>query len=176
MAGWNHGSANWKQKECLICKNLFTPKSGAHKFCSPVCKGKWKYVSGSVTTESQYESISGNWERYLSRLMYFGGRKRDKLSKEILLKKLVEQNYKCALSGISLTCLLEKGKKHPFNVSVDRIIPGGPYTEENIQLVCRALNSWRADTDLEVFILMCKSVANYHKADEDCEVQDGYET
>ena len=165
MPGWNHNNAKWKQKECVVCRNLFTPKSGINKFCSGTCKGKWKYLTGTVTTESQYKDISGNWDRYLPRLMYFGGRKRDKLSREILLKKLEEQDFKCALSGLPLTCLLEKGKKHPFNVSVDRIIAGGPYTEDNIQLVCRALNSWRADTDLETFISMCKSVAEFHKAD-----------
>jgi hypothetical protein len=170
MSGWNHDNANWKQKECSVCKNLFTPKSGVHKFCSPECKGKWQYLSGRVTTESQYKNISGSWGRYLSRLMYAAGRKRDKLSKETLLKKLEEQNFRCALSGLPLTCLLEKGKKHPFNASVDRIIPGGSYTEDNIQLVCKALNRWRADTELEVFISMCKSVANYNKANEDCEV------
>ena len=163
MPGWNHESAKWKDKECVVCKKPFTPKSGINKFCSGTCKGKWKYLTGSVTTASQYEGISGNWDRYLSRLMYFDGRKRDNLSREILLKKLKEQDYKCALSGLPLTCLLEKGKKHPFNVSIDRIVAGGPYTEDNIQLVCKALNSWRADTDLGVFISMCTAVAEHNK-------------
>lgn len=163
MPGWNHDSAKWKEKECVVCKNLFVPKSGVQKFCSGTCKGKWKYITGNVTTASQYKKISGNWDRYMSRLLYVDGRKRDNLSREILLKKLKEQDYKCALSGLPLTCLLEKGKKHPFNASIDRVIAGGSYTENNIQLVCKALNSWRANTDLEVFISMCSAVADYNK-------------
>jgi hypothetical protein len=159
MAGWNHDKTQWKKKSCVVCETLFTPKSGPHKFCSEECKGRWQYISGKVTTESQYESISGNWSRYCSRLMYYGGRKRDKLTVEVILDKLSEQNYKCALSGLPLTCILKKGVKTPTNASIDRIEAGGPYSEDNIQIVCRALNHWRADTSIEDFVKFCKAVA-----------------
>lgn len=141
-----------KLKNCVVYNTEFKPKSGVHKFCSEECKGKYQYTSGRVTTESQYEEISGNWERYLSRLLYYGGRKRDLLTRENLLKQLKKQDYKCALSGLPLTCILEKGKVIKTNASVDRIQAGGPYTSDNIQLVCRALNHWRADTSVEDFI------------------------
>lgn len=159
MVGWNHENAEWKTKNCLVCNSEFTPKSGAHKFCTPQCKGKWKYVTGSGSTEEQYKKISGNWKRYLSRLLYVGGAKRSSLTVDILLKKLEEQNYKCALSGLPLTCLLDKGKKHPLNVSIDRVNAGGPYEAYNIQLVGQALNCWRSDTDIETFVYLCEAVA-----------------
>jgi hypothetical protein len=158
--GWNHDGV-FKEKPCVVCKSLFKPKSGVHKFCSEQCKGKWQYITGTSSTENQYKVISGNWDRYVSRLMYYGGRKRDKLSKEIILKKLEEQNYRCALSGLPLTCNLEKGVKFPTNVSIDRVKAGGPYTEDNIQLVCRALNSWRADLSTEEFVEWCRLVVNH---------------
>jgi len=44
------------------------------------------------------------------------------------------------------------------NASLDRIEAGGPYIKENIQLVCTALNSWRADTELEEFKWWCRKV------------------
>lgn len=172
MSGWNHTNANWKPKACAVCGGEFLPKSGAHKFCSEACKGKWQYISGKVTTGTQYELISGNWRRYLSRLIYSAGRKRDKLTREDLLDLLESQNYKCALSGLDLTCNLEVGKKFPYNASVDRIVPGGPYTKDNIQLVCSSLNSWRSDTDLETFIAMCKSVTEFQEGKG---VSNGYE-
>jgi len=162
MAGWNHDKANWKKKKCVVCSSTFTPRSGAHKFCSESCKGKHKYLTGEVTTESQYKRISGNWSRYVSRLLYYGGRKRNNLTQEILLKKLEEQDYKCALSGLPLTCILEKGIQTKTNASVDRIIAGGPYTEDNIQLVCVALNHWRADTDIDEFVEFCRAVVRHH--------------
>lgn len=173
MVGWNHDKANWKDKSCKVCGSLFTPKSGVHSFCSDSCKGKWKYTSGSTTTESQYKLISGNWGRYLSRLLYAAGRKKDCLTREDLLEILKKQDYKCALSGLPLTCQLEVGIKHPYNASVDRIKAGGSYSKENIQLVCRSLNSWRADTDLKEFIAICKAVALHNKADLESEVKDG---
>ena len=151
----------FKPKICPVDGVEFIPKSGIHKFCSETCKGKWKYLSGKLTTESQYKEIAGNWKRYVSRLLYYGGRKRDLLSQDILLKKLEEQDYKCALSGVPLTCNLEKGIKFPTNISVDRIIPGGPYAENNIQLVCRALNSWRADLSLSDYIEWCRKVVEH---------------
>lgn len=150
-----------KDKNCIVCSTAFTPFSGVHKFCSEKCKGKWKYITGEGSTENQYKEISGNWKRYVSRLMYYGGRKRDKLTRDIILKKLEEQNYKCALSGADLTCNLTKGFRCPTNASVDRIIPGGPYTEDNIQLVCRALNSWRADLPIDEYTEWCRKVVEH---------------
>jgi len=160
MPGWNH-EGKFKDKPCVVCNEMFTPFSGVHKFCSPVCKGKWKYITGTSSTENQYKKISGNWDRYVSRLMYYNGRKRDHLTRDIILQKLEEQGYKCALSGLPLTCQLEVGKKFPNNASIDRIEAGGPYVKDNIQIVCRALNHWRADTTVEDFVAMCRAVASH---------------
>lgn len=150
----------------MVCGTEFRPFSGVNKFCSTPCKGKWKYITGQVTTESQYEEISGNWTRYLSRLLYAAGRKRDGLTRDDLLLLLDEQDYKCAISGIPLTCKLKKGTKFWTNASVDRIIAGGPYTVGNIQLVCRGLNSWRSDMPLDEFIEVCRQVAKHNSKKE----------
>jgi hypothetical protein len=162
MAGWHHETANWKPKTCAQCGREFTPKSGPHRFCSDSCRGKWKYTTGEASTEKQYAKISGDWARYLSRLLYYGGRKRDLLSRELLMAQLVSQNYLCALSGVPLTCKLEKGVLCPTNASVDRIEAGGAYTPGNIQLVCRVLNHWRADTAVPDFVEWCRKVVEHH--------------
>jgi len=156
-----HEVSQVKPKNCVVCGTTFTPSSGVHKFCSIKCKGKWKYITGKESTEIQYVKITDNWRKYLRRLIYSGGRKRDGLTVETLLSVLERQNYKCALSGIDLTCKLSKGTKYPTNVSVDRIIPGGPYTVDNIQLVCRALNSWRADLSIDDFVEWCRRVVEH---------------
>lgn len=162
MPRWPNGNLqSFKQKTCCVCEESFVPKSGVHKFCSELCKGKWKYMTKQVTTQSQYEKISGNWVRYCSRLLYYGGRKRDSLTRDIILRKLEQQNYKCALSGVQLTCELIKGVVSPTNASIDRIVAGGPYTEDNIQIVCRALNHWRADTTIPDFVEWCQKVVNH---------------
>ena len=145
-------------KSCKNCSLQFTPVSVKQVFCSKTCKGKFKYTSGSVTTTSQYEKISGNWTRYLNRLLITDGRRRDNLTVEILLKVLDKQDYKCALTNLKLTCLLEVGKDFKTNASVDRIEAGGPYIEDNIQIVCKAVNKFRGNLSVEEFIWWCKKV------------------
>lgn len=162
MAGWHHDNAIWERKICPVCRTEFKPNSGAHKFCSTPCKGKWQYITGVQSTDNQYKKISGNWNRYMARLLYYGGRKRDKLTVADLMRVLENQNYKCALTGIPLTCTLEKNKKVRTNVSVDRIIAGGAYTPDNIQLVCKAVNMWRCDTPLEEFVEWCRAVVTFN--------------
>lgn len=151
-----------KQKPCYICGTLFIPNSGVNKFCSVKCKTKKNQQEGSMTVAMQYKRISGDWTKYFNRLMRRTG-KRPLLTTKDLLFVLEKQQGLCALSGIPLTCLLEQGKKFKTNASIDRIIAGGEYTKDNIQLVCAALNSWRADTDLQEFIWFCKKVTEYQE-------------
>lgn len=160
MVGWNHYGA-FKEKPCLVCGLVFKPKSGINKFCTESCKGKWKYITGQETTETQYKKISGNWSRYFSRLLARSMR-RENISRQDLLDLLDKQGGLCALSGRKLTCTLEKNVKCKTNASLDRLRPGEPYTKDNIQLVCRALNSFRGDTEVDDFIDWCRDVANYN--------------
>lgn len=150
------------KRNCQVC-NVETLMAKNQKYCSAQCKGKVKYINGGASTENQYKHISGNWVRYVSRLMYYSGRKRDKLNREIILKKLEQQNYCCALTGTPLTCELRLGTISKTNASVDRIIAGGPYTEDNIQIVCRAVNTWRSDLTIQEFIEWCKKVVKYNE-------------
>ena len=158
-----HSDLVFKPRKCDVCESEFVPCSGSHRFCSLSCKGKWKYITGQASTENQYKIISGNWSKYVSRLLYFGGRKRLGLSREILLRKLESQDYRCALTGRRLTCQLEKGTTFPTNASVDRITAGGQYTENNIQLVCHAVNSFRNNRSVEDFVEWCRDVVNHYE-------------
>ena len=163
MPGWHHDNANWKPKTCPICSTEFTPTGGHHRFCSTPCRGKWKYVTGQHSTANQYKKISGNWERYCARLLYYGGRRRDKLTRDIIMAQLIRQDYRCAITGRLLTCALEVGTKCRTNATVDRIAAGGAYTADNIQLVCRAINSFRNNTPLPEFVDWCRAVVNHYE-------------
>lgn len=149
-------------KECPICFDLVKMAKN-QKYCSVKCKGKVQYVSGKKSTENQYEKISGNWKKYCQRLLYFGGRKRDQLTWQIIFDKIKEQDFKCALTGVELTCQLEKGVSCKTNASIDRIEAGGSYTVANIQIVCRAVNSWRSNLSVDEFIDWCKKVSIYNE-------------
>lgn len=158
MAGWNH-AGKFKEKECRSCGKLFKPNSGAHFYCSKDCG--FQASKYSDNTDDQYERISGNWPLYLSRLLYAGGDKRKFLSREVLFDILASQDFKCALSGVPLTCKLQRGTIFWTNASVDRIDAGGPYSKDNIQLVCRGLNSWRSSIPVDDFIWWCRQVVEH---------------
>jgi len=134
-------------KPCISCSKEFKPFSSAHIYCCEKCKGVYKYKIKLVTTDSQYANISGNWRRYLQRLLYSAGRK--DLTLEDLVTLLEKQEYKCALTGELLTCTLGRGMIYMTNASIDRIIPGGEYEMNNIRLVCRIANvmKWNMSDD-----------------------------
>ena len=142
---------------CNSCEKEFLGLTH-QRFCSESCKGKFKYLSGKVTTRSQYATISGNWFKYFQRIINSKPERREYLTPEILLSVLENQNYKCALTGIELTCQLEAGFICKTNATIDRIEAGGLYIPENIQLVCKAVNSFRNNLSVEEFIWWCRKV------------------
>lgn len=74
------------------------------------------------------------------------------------LKELYKkQNGICALSGVSMTYTLGKGRT-PTNVSVDRIDPTKGYTKDNVQLVCMAVNQMKSDLNMEELLAFCSAV------------------
>lgn len=143
------------------------------RFCSEECKGRAKYANriDSCTTEGQYLKISGNWNKYLLRLVHQHKRFKDGLTVEHLLDTLERQNRRCAISGVELTCILKKGEICKTNASIDRINAGGLYSPNNIQLVCRAVNSWRSNLTVEEFIEWCEKVVRHSRklVCEDCQ-------
>lgn len=147
-------------KNCRTCNSLFMPKSGTQVFCTIPCKRQWYKLYGPETTERQYELISGNWEKYFRRLCARSFN-RSGLSVDILLKVKDRQQGKCALTGVEMTCTLQKGVVCKTNASIDRIDPKGQYVEDNIHLVCAVVNKFRVDTPLNEFISWCRKVANH---------------
>ena len=59
--------------------------------------------------------------------------------------KLVEQDFRCSLTGIAFTW----GVKDPTTLSIDRIDPSKGYTKENVRFVCwwvnAAMGTWGFD-------------------------------
>ena len=74
----------------------------------------------------------------------------------MLVKLLNDQEGKCALTGVQLTCILEKGNITHTNASIDRIEAGGPYILENIRLTCARVNVMRSNMSDEELLYWCK--------------------
>jgi hypothetical protein len=105
---------------------------------------------------TRYLKENGNWDLYFKHLLY---RKKGNLTSSDLIKVLDNQDGKCALSGEKLTCTKIRGEVSKTNASIDRVNAGGEYNVDNVQLVCRAVNSFRNNLTVADFINWCKKVA-----------------
>lgn len=82
---------------------------------------------------------------------------------EDLKKMWINQDGKCALSGIDMTYIFNKGRI-PTNVSIDKIDHTKGYILNNIQLVCMACNQMKNDlTELELYNF-CKLIVNNYES------------
>ena len=107
----------------------------------------------------RYERENGDWVAYFKHLL--SKKTKTDLTPRKLINILKKQKYKCALSGVPLTCSRTRGSVSMTNASIDRIFAGGVYNRRNVQLVCRAINSFRGDMTVDEFINWGKKVA-YH--------------
>lgn len=101
-----------------------------------------------------YKNIPG---KVLSRLK--NGAQQRGLKFEITLEDIQEkyeqQDMRCALTGIPVL--------FGMNASVDRIDSEKDYTKDNIQVVLNVVNIMKRDIPEDLFIMLCKSVAERHK-------------
>ena len=147
-----------KASYCLYCRAAFTKTGFNQKYCSRPCLRAVPTASGS--TARQYERISGNWEKYFGRLCARSF-KREGLTPAALISLLEKQAGRCKLTGVELTCVLQKSVISKTNASIDRVDPKGAYSLDNIQLVCAVVNKFRIDTPLNEFIDWCRKVADH---------------
>lgn len=68
----------------------------------------------------------------------------------------LKQEGKCALSNEPMDII----KNSLGNVSLDKIDPSKTYTQDNVQLVCWAINRAKGEMSQSLFVLMCEKVVN----------------
>jgi len=86
-------------------------------------------------------AANGNWVRSIKNLIYKKSRRH--LNINALLDILYKQEYKCALSGVPLTCEIYEDEISRTNISIDRIDRTKGYELDNIRFVCMAVNTMR---------------------------------
>jgi predicted nucleic acid-binding Zn ribbon protein len=141
-----------KKYKCVVCGKNGIAHTHNRKFCSAKCKN-------TIKTEKRYERGEHDWYRYFRHLL--SKKNNSTLTAEQLIGKIAEQDYKCALSGVELTCFHRRGEIILTNASIDRINAGKEYNYDNIQIVCRAVNSFRGNMEIKEFINWCNRVADY---------------
>ena len=134
---------------CKTCNKEFETLHPKYMCCSAQCGRINKVLT-------RYQKENGDWNLYFRHLL---SKKQGNLTPLDLIKMLDNQDGKCALSGTKLTCIRVRGEISTTNASIDRINAGGEYNIDNVQLVCRAVNSFRNNLTVADFINWCKKVA-----------------
>lgn len=153
--------------KCLIC-NKFLPKdkfsdNKALKFRN----GKEGRCKKCKSNQSKFARIQKDGNEKINRMIlerFLSARDRARrngqafsITRNDLQNLIIKQNYKCSISGIDLKFELSKGRV-PENCSIDRIDSSKGYTNENIQLVCMAINQMKSDLKMEQLLFFCKKI------------------
>jgi hypothetical protein len=77
------------------------------------------------------------------------------LTEDWVTKKLNEQNWKCYWSGVFLDV-----ESRLFAPSFDRIIPGGPYTKNNVVMSCFFVNMGRNNAEMGELVEILQQIKN----------------
>lgn len=76
----------------------------------------------------------------------------------------VGQDGRCALSGIKMSIIGERGSEEYWtSISLDRIDSTLGYIEGNVQLVCTGVNYMKKDMTDSMFIDFCKKVSEFNR-------------
>ena len=98
-------------------------------------------------------------------LAYLLSKARRRKSCDVTIEQLLQiwhqQSGKCALTGWEMTMQLGKGQIST-NASIDRIDSTIGYTNNNVQLVCRAANVAKSNLTQENFVRLCEAVLEKH--------------
>lgn len=91
------------------------------------------------------------------------------LSKEFLWQLLVDQNFKCALSGldIHLSTKLNSSGTNPdykeITASLDRIDSSKSYTKDNVQWIHKDINKMKNAFNQDYFIEICSRIVKHNE-------------
>tara|TARA_R110000772_G_scaffold65096_4_gene145403 strand:- start:254 stop:754 length:501 start_codon:yes stop_codon:yes gene_type:complete len=140
------------KRVCITCSKLFETNHPLYRNCSKKCNGIHR-------VNQRYRKYKHNWSVYFRDLLC--KKKNSSLIVDDLIYKIAMQDYRCALSGMELTCYKVRGTVILTNASIDRINAGKEYNYDNIQLVCRAVNSFRSNLAIGEFIFWCTKVSKY---------------
>ena len=167
----NLAIADWKDGKllCHIChqylepSNFDTNKSSKNRGCKDKrCKHcKKKLQNESIKNKSSKQKLHyildqrlrGAMDRSKSKNLEYD------ITLDFLYQLYEKQEGLCALSGIKMTYDVLSGRTST-NISIDKIDPNKGYTQDNIQLVCMAVNEMKNDRSIEELQYFCECILN----------------
>lgn len=152
-----------KIKRCSLCSEdlplsafRVRPTSQPRAYCVPC----WNSSANRLRDEAS--STAHGYIAYALPAIKYRSLKKKGVPFSLTVDSLVHQYHRqygrCALSGIILTH--DRRGALPTNISVDRVDPEGPYSPDNIQLVCAEVNIMRRSLPLEEFLTWTRLIAD----------------
>lgn len=143
------------QCECGVIKNIHGTHLRSNKTISCGCKNKLKGISSDVW----YNIIKGSLKTRESRKKI-----EVDISKEYIFDLFLDQEKKCALSGIPIR-LPEKWRDRNQTASLDRIDTNKGYVMGNVQWVHKHVNIMKNTFPQDMFIYLCCLISRNNKID-----------
>lgn len=162
---------NWKdgKLKCFSCGEWLDPKyfdsHSQYKYRNHLdkrCK-KCKLIQNRKARQN-YSDEQKLYKTLQARVLNAKTRAKNKnipctITKDYILDLWNKQEGLCAISKIPMTYELDSGRVFT-NVSIDQIRYGEGYTEDNVQLVCSAVNQLKSDWDIDTVLYICKQIIN----------------
>jgi hypothetical protein len=148
-------------------------KQEKHWNCICSCGNKFilqqnRLVSGAATTcrscsyQKKRENIYGELPAKYWWIVLRGAKERNKevsITAKYAFETFLNQNRKCALSGVDIGFRDETNSKH--TASLDRIDSTKHYEEGNIQWVHKNINKMKQDLNQNIFLEFCRLVTEF---------------
>jgi len=83
------------------------------------------------------------------------------ITEEEALRKIEQQEYRCALTGVPITFPKSSSAPERYTASLDRVDSSGAYTAGNIQWVHKDINIMKGALTEPYFIELCRKVVQY---------------
>ncbi|MFA6134713.1 MAG: hypothetical protein WC869_11925 [Phycisphaerae bacterium] len=154
-----YGGFTFLHPYCNLCRRQRQSEFSGHPLVSPHLQ---RYVTGLCRGARSGASSRG---------LVWG------LVEDDVLRLYVQQGGRCAVTGIQMSARNSRQAAGSFAVampkdrdaaSIDRVDSAGNYTLDNVQLVCRVVNTMKLDMSLNEFRQWCdRVVAHTDKIERD---------
>lgn len=139
---------------CKRCSSDFLAINSSNTYCSKSCQ--------TCDASEKYRSTHNTLTDHLYKLRIKTNCNRN-LSLEFLLNLYGNQKGLCALSNVNMTWDILVGKV-ATNISIDRIDSSVGYTENNVQLVCHAVNIMKQQMLKPELVYWCNAILEAHNS------------
>jgi transposase len=137
---------------CGYDKTIYVSSVRSAKGC-PCCVQRKKYGMS-------YEDVTGYFISCIKSKLKRGNKLIEfNITAKDIYQKYLEQNKKCALSGVDINFFFSVKNRKNGNASLDRIDSAKGYIAGNIQLVHKDINRMKNSFDQDYFIRMCKLIS-----------------